>query len=147
MATLIANNHRNRVEKILRIFDQKNIFQREHFADSDKIENPDEELEYMINRLVKAAADKDLAHKMDVEDEMYGELDNRAKEIEILRIKADGLAKENDCLAKEKDSIAKENQKLIQEKIASAKAMKSYGMPIELIANSTGLSIKDIELL
>ncbi len=120
------------LEKILAFFDQSFFQEDRFFTDSDNIDVSDnQDLDRIKQVLIKAAADQELRHKMEVEDEIDGELDNRAKEIEIL--KAD------------KENLAKENEKLVQEKIASAKAMKSFGMPVAMIAQSTGLSEEEIE--
>lgn len=128
-----------RLEKILAFFDQSFFQDDRFFTDSDNIDVTDnQDLDRIKQVLIKAAADDELRHKMEVEDEVDGELDNRAKEIEILKADKENLVKEN-------DNQAKEIHKLMQEKVDSAKAMKADGMPASIIAKYTGLSEEEIE--
>ena len=97
------------------------------FTDSDNIDVAgNKDLDLIKQVLIRAAADEEIRHKMEVEDEVDLELDNRAKEIEILNTQLDQMRKE---------------------KIDSAKSMKADGMPVSIIAKYTGMTEAEIEEL
>lgn len=135
----LSKKYGTRLEKILAFFDQSFFQDDRFFTDSDNIDVTDnQDLDRIKQVLIKAAADEELRHKMEVEDEVDGELDNRAKEIEILKADKENLVKVN-------DNQAKEIHKLMQEKVDSVKSMKADGMPASIIAKYTGLSEDEIE--
>ncbi len=101
-----------------------------------QIEDLDDLEDYKIiaRRLALAAVDKEVRKRMDMEDDAKHELDLWKEEYEM-RIK------------NAEYQVVQEREKAYLEKLAIAKSLKSSGIPMELIKQSTGLSDDEINKL
>ena len=99
----------NKLDKLLSIFEQNN------FTDNSKKQKnyvypiDDEEMEVIINNLVKAGADPEVLKKIELEEEAVRTLELATKE------KVDKI-KEQEKALKEKENIIEEKDKTIEEK-------------------------------
>ena len=146
----------NRLDMVLSIFDQTR--QDENDSRLLKIDDAtyrdDQEMERILHRLTMAAADADMRHKMNVEDEYFSAIEKRDTEI-LMREKQ--LAEQKTQLAEQKTQLAEQKTQLAEKDTqlaekdsmlrATIKMLKDSGHTIEDIANVTGLSAEEIEKL
>lgn len=149
MATIIANpiydsvftllpndNVRNRVEELLQVINQSKKTSDKHFLtiDEDKYSG-DEEMQEMIRTLKGAACDSDIRLRMQLEDEILGELKNKNLTIEKQK---EQLAEQKEQLAEQKEQLAEKEAKIAeqQDKLASlAKGLQKKGWSIQEISD------------
>ena len=117
---------RNRLERILNVFDQDYCMKgNEHLLEIDEdLFHNDEQI--LVSRLVKAAVAPDVRRAMDVEDEILSEIeardttimlkDKKIKEKEEKIKEKDNELKEKDNKLKEKDNKLKEKDDKLKEK-------------------------------
>ena len=146
----------NRLDMVLSIFDQTR--QDENDSRLLKIDDAtyrdDQEMERILHRLTMAAADADMRHKMNVEDEYFSAIEKRDTEI-LMREKQlaeqkTQLAEQKTQLAEQKTQLAEKDTQLVEKDSmlrATIKMLKDSGHTIEDIANVTGLSAEEIEKL
>jgi len=154
---------RNKLEKILSIFEQGKI----HEVDINESDYP-EEYRPIIRRLKEALADPEVREVMIVEDEILDELAEREREVELTakllkeaqekieqeRIRAEQERKRAEQERKEKEEAkrreaeAKRREAEAKKKLLeSARLMKESGLSIDLIIQATGLTREEIEKL
>ena len=132
----LKGKHRNKVERIMSLFEQKNLSANQH---ERTIEIPDdssdyEEIDKIINRLQKAVADPDTRRKMDIEDDFVRELANKDN---IIAKKDEKIEEQGKKLVEQKKQLSqKEKQLEEQEKqlAASIQLLKSLGLTDDEIA-------------
>ena len=131
----LKGKHRNKVERILSLFEQNDLSSNQH---QRTIDIPDDianhDIEILINRLQKAVVDPDTRRKMDVEDEFVRELITKEN---LIARQEQQLAEKEKCIA-EKDGQLAEQGKQIAEKdrklAATIELLKSLGLSDEEIA-------------
>lgn len=137
------DNVRNRVEELLQVINQSKKTSDKHFLtiDEDKYSG-DEEMQEMIRTLKGAACDSDIRLRMQLEDEILGELKNKnltiEKQKEQLAEKEEQLAEKNEQLAEKEEQLAEKEAKLAeqQDKLASlAKGLQKKGWSIQEISD------------
>ncbi len=119
---------RNRVEKILSIFDQSYTQDGEpHYVNVDgrDISN-DKDMERIINRLTAATTFTDIRMAMNIEDEIFSELENLDTEVlsqkktileqcEQLTRQGEQLAQQGEQLAQQDEQLAQQGEQLAQQ--------------------------------
>ena len=122
----------NRLDKVLVIFDQsKAAHSDRHLIDIDEsLYEDDEDMQYVLRRLLKAAVDSKLRMDMNVEDEFFMAIEDR-----------DTAIMQRDKVIKEKNAQIDEKNALLRSMVHT---MLDNGISIEDIARSTGKSIKEI---
>ena len=155
----LVNN--NRLLKVLSVFDQtqKDKFNRQVLnLDEDKYEGDDEML-YILRRLLSAASDSKLRQDMNVEDEYFLAIENRDTELMIREkkiIEKEKKIAENKKVIAENKKVIAENKKVIAEQGAQIaeqgaqmqsmiQLLHNKGMSIEEIALSTGIDTEKIQ--
>ena len=115
---LLRGQMNNRLEQVLSIFNQ------EHTADSkmmimidDQIMEGDEDMEYVVRRLKKAASDPKVRYQMNIEDEYFKELGSRDSAIH----ERDEKIKEQDARIMEQGAQLKEQGAQLKEQGAQLK--------------------------
>ena len=111
----------NRLDMVLSIFDQsyKDEFDEHVLHIDEKLYASDQEMEHILHRLTMAAADANMRHDMNVEDEYYSVIEKRDTE---LLLKNKQLAEKDVQLEhqagqlKEQDAQLKEQADQLQEK-------------------------------
>ena len=119
----LRKKHRNKLETLLSIFDQRNISKEsKHFLHLLESSYPDE-FKIIIRRLQKAPASKELCEDMDMEDDYLEELatiervaaHERAEKEKAIAEKEKAIAKKEKAIAEKEKAIA-EKEKVIAEK-------------------------------
>lgn len=88
---------RNRLERLLSIFDQEYRMEDEHYLELPIDEFPLEE-QPVINRLLKAAASPQIRRNMDFEDEIVSEIEARDTTIMMMKQEVEELKQEKEHL-------------------------------------------------
>ena len=125
----------NRLEKILSVFDQKlqDSSNRHMLNINDSPFDKDEDMQYILRRLLMAAADSKLRQDMNVEDEFFKALEDRDTALMI-----------RDKKLQEQEKLLQQNEAQLNQQEAQLKAMvlllSKSGMSVQQIANSVGMS-------
>ena len=133
---LLRNNFHNRLDKVLSIFDQtrKEKDNRQVLDIDEELYGDDEEMLYLLRRLLAAASESSVRQDMNVEDEYYSAIETRDTAI----LNRDKIIKERDKTIAEKDGVIAEKDGQIE---AMKEAMLRRGMSREEISAIIGLSI------
>ena len=149
---LLSGKTRNRLERLLLVFDQD--FQVEgnsHFLRIDESAPWTAEEQLVIDRLIKAAADSQLLQDMYIEDEFLSELEQRDTEImrkeQELQQSRQELQQSKQVI-EQKDQVIEQSRQELEEKermLRSAVAMlRSQGLPTDNIAGCLGLTEEEV---
>lgn len=136
----LTGRTRNRLERLLSVFDQEyRQPESEHYLEINE-EHMDEEVKCVVHRLLKAAAAPSVRRAMEIEDEILSEIEDRDttimiknKEIEEKEKKIEETQKE----IEEKEKVIEEKDQVIEEKDQMIRSM------VKLLCNS-GASINEI---
>ena len=151
----------NRLEKILSVFDQSQIYpddQRMLELDENKY-GDDAEMTHILHRLQSAAANPDIRNRMNAEDEFFQALEDRDTTImtqkkELEKQKAaikekDAAIEEQKAAIEEKDAALEEQKASLEEKDASLRAavlaLSKSGMNAEMIAKTLNIGEEKIQ--
>ena len=146
----------NRLDMVLSIFDQtRRTMEDEHMLRIDEANYADDkEMEHILHRLTAAAADAEVRHHMNVEDEYYSVIEKRDTEI---LMKDKQLAEKNVLLAEKNVLLAEKNVQLAEkdEQIAEkdeqivrlVKALYQYGKDEATIAEMANIDIDTVRRL
>ena len=124
---------RNRLERILQVFDQEYCVKgNEHYLEVDERKFTDDEL-FVLNRLILAVGKPEVKRAMEVEDEILSEIEARDTTI---MIKNQEIEKKNQELS-EKNRVIKE----------MAKMLYDQGISVDIIAEKLNLKTDYVNLL
>ena len=138
---------RNRLDMVLSIFDQTQRDASDNrllridgtaYADND-------DMGHILHRLTMAAADADMRHKMNVEDEYYSAIEKRDTEI-LMRDRQ--LAEQKAQLTEQKAQLTEQKAQLTEQKKmlrTTIKLLLDAGKSLEEVAESLGLDIETIK--
>ena len=144
----------NRLDKVLSIFDQtrRDKLDEHVLRFDDRAYSDDREMERILHRLTMAAADADMRHRMNVEDEYFSIIEKRDTEI---LLKSQKIAEQNAQLNEQKAQLNEQKAQLNEQKAqlnekdaiirASVKAMIKAGLTVETIADSLGKKVDEIK--
>ena len=152
---LLKGRVNNRLEKILSVFDQSQIYpddQRMLELDENKYAD-DAEMAHILHRLQSAAANPDIRNRMNAEDEFFQALEDRdttimtqKKELEKQKAAIEeqkAAIKEQKAAIEEKDAALEEQKASLEEKDASLRAavlaLSKSGMNAEMIAKTLNI--------
>jgi uncharacterized coiled-coil protein SlyX len=143
----------NRLDMVLSIFDQtrKDKFNEHTLRLDETLYSDDKDMELILHRLTMAAADADMRHRMNVEDEYYSVIEKRDTEIMIKNKK---IAEQNVLLAEQKDQIAEQKDQIAEQKNqlddllrSSVRSLYKAGLSPEAIAASLNKDIAVIKAI
>lgn len=146
----------NRLDMVLSIFDQTRRDENDNrlLQIDDRTYSKDVEMEHILHRLTMAAADADMRHKMNVEDEYFSIIEKRDTEI-LMRDRE--LAEKNARLAEknaqlvEKDAQLAEKQTQLAEQTdmlrKTVRMLLDAGLEIDAIASSLGQDVETVKKL
>ena len=151
----------NRLEKILSVFDQSQIYpddQRMLELDENKY-GDDAEMTHILHRLQSAAANPDIRNRMNAEDEFFQALEDRdttimtqKKELEKQKAAIEeqkAAIEEQKAAIEEKDAALEEQKASLEEKDASLRAavlaLSKSGMNAEMIAKTLNIGEEKIQ--
>ena len=128
----LQGNVNNRLEKVLSVFDQTNVegdTQQVLKIDEDKYAD-DNDMMYVLHKLTAAAANSEMRHDMNVEDEFYKAIEDR------------------DTAIMQRDKILKEQSKQLSQQSEQlknmAKALSASGLSNDQISQMTGMSVAEV---
>ena len=146
---LLHGRVNNRLVEVLSVFDQtnKDMNNRQVLKIDEDAYRGDAEMEHILHRLLAAASDSKLRQDMNVEDEYFSAIETRDTAI----MKRDQRIAEQDAQLEEQSAQLEEQSAQLEEQraalLASAKALKAAGIPVEQIAEMTKLNIDEIASL
>ena len=159
---LLHGRVRNHVERILNIFDQTRMDSQHHYLlNIDEADyGEDEDLRLIFHRLLTAGASREMRERMEMEDLMLRDYDERG--VELLKQKKQLLEnqkqlQENQKQLQENQKQLQENQKQLQEKdsqlqqknslLRRSVAVMKTSMSMEQIAATLGIGVDEVERL
>ena len=139
----------NRLDKVLSIFDQSRMDANDsHVLTFDEAAyDNDAEMARILHRLTMAAADADMRHRMNVEDEYFSAIEKRDTEIMLMDRK---LAEQKAQLTEQKAQLTEQKAQLVQKEELlrmSVRMLHESGKTIEEIATSMKMAPDDIRRL
>ena len=146
----------NRLEKVLSVFDQtqKDGSNRQVLNINDSPFENDDDMQYLLRRLLMAAADSQLRQDMNVEDEYFKALEDRDTALMIRDKKLaeqEEQLKQNEAQLKQNEAQLKQNEAQLKQHEAQIKTMvhllSKSGFSIQQIAESVGMSQDQVKLL
>lgn len=130
----------NRLEKILSVFDQSQIYpddQRMLELDENKY-GDDAEMAHILHRLQSAAANPDIRNRMNAEDEFFQALEDRDTTIMTQKKELE----EQKAALEEKDAALEEQKASLR---AAVLALSKSGMTAEMIAKTLNIGEEKIQ--
>ena len=105
----------NRLDMVLSIFDQsrRDVEDKRILRIDNKVYENDADMEHILHRLTMAAADADMRHKMNVEDEYFSAIEKRDTEI-LMREKQ--LAEQQAQLSEQQVQLNEQQAQLSEQK-------------------------------
>ena len=159
----------NRLDKVLSIFDQsrRDSDDEQLLSIDERAYSDDIDMERILHRLTMAAADADVRHRMDVEDEYFSLIEKRDTEILLkdkqlaeknvalaekdkqLAEKNVALAEKDEQLAAQDEQLAAQNEQLQQQQAILRKSVLALraSMRPELVASALGITVDEVERL
>ena len=145
----LHGNINNRLDMVLSIFDQT----RRDSNDNRllKIDNMaycnDPDMEHILHRLTMAAADADMRHKMNVEDEYYGAIEKRDTEIlmrdrEIAEQKTQ-ISEQQSQISEQQSQISEQQSQISEQQSQISEQQKMLGVTVRMLMNA-GLTAEEI---
>ena len=146
----------NRLDMVLSIFDQTNRDrQDEHVLRvNEQAYCSDSDMERILHRLTMAAADADMRHHMNVEDEYFSVIERRDTEImenqrKIAEQKAQ-LSEQKAQLSEQKAQLSEQKAQIAEQKELlrqSISMLQQSGLPLEVIAKNLGKDLDEVKAL
>ena len=148
---LLRGRVNNRLEKILSVFDQSQIYpddQRMLELDENKYAD-DAEMAHILHRLQSAAANPDIRNRMNAEDEFFQALEDRDTTIMTQKKELEKALEDRDTVIMQKDATIMTQKKKLEEKDASLRAavlaLSKSGMNAEMIAKTLNIGEEKIQ--
>ena len=144
----------NRLDMVLSIFDQsyKDADDDHILCIDDSCYGGDADMERILHRLTMAAADADMRHRMNVEDEYYSAIEKRDTEI-LMRDKQ--IAEQKTLLDEQKSQIDEQKSQINEQKSqideqkdmlrATIKMLLDAGKSVEEIAVTLGRDVDSVK--
>ena len=143
---LLRGRVKNRLEKILSVFDQSQIYpddQRMLELDENKY-GDDADMSYILHRLQSAAANPDIRNRMNAEDEFFQALEDRDTAI----MQRDHTIMKKNKIIEEQNTVLEEQKTALEEQKASLRAavlaLSKSGMTAEMIAKTLNIGEEKI---
>ena len=127
----LTGRTRNRLERLLSVFDQEyRQPDSEHYLEINE-EHLDEEVKYVVHRLLKAAAAPDVRRAMEIEDEILSEIEDRDTTI-MLKNKE----------IEQNKQVIEQNKQMIR---SMAKMLCDNGTSIDEISRQLSIPVEQIK--
>ena len=112
----LAGRRRNRLEKMLAVFDQALIKpDNRHLLNVTDDDAPEDEIQVLLRRLAHAVADREVRQRMTVEDEIVSEFEMRDRREKELMLIAQEERRQKEEERRQKDAALAELEKLKQQ--------------------------------
>lgn len=142
----LKGHMRNRLERMLSIFDQEYRMEDEHYLELPVEEFPPEE-QPILNRLLKAAASLHIRRDMDIEDEIISEIEARDT---VIMMKNEEIEQKNKELQQKKQEIEQKKQEIEQKGLEIAQKRQEIEQKEQVIRTTVrllfrkGVSLEEI---
>lgn len=134
----LTGRTRNRLERLLSVFDQEyRQPDSEHYLEIDE-EHLDEEVKCVVHRLLKAAAAPDVRRAMEIEDEILSEIEDRDTTIMIKNKEIEQKEQE----IEQKEQVIEQKEQVIRSMV---KMLCNNGTSVEEISRQLSIPIEQIE--
>jgi len=142
-------NGNTRLGRVLSVFDQSNRDQDDEqvLRLDERAYSDDSDMEHILHRLTMAAADAEMRHRMDVEDEYFSVIEKRDTEI-LLKDKK--IAEQNVKIVQQDEKLAQQDEKLAQQQDMLRTSIQLFlhsGMALDEIADKLGKSTAELKQL
>ena len=137
---LLRGRVNNKLEKLLSVFDQSQIYpddQKVLEVDENKYDG-DEDMAYILRRLQSAASNPEIRNRMNAEDEFFKAIEDRDTTI----MQKDRVIAEKDASIAEKDASIAEKDASLR---AAVLALSQSGMTVEVIAKTLNMDKTKIQ--
>ena len=134
----------NRLDMVLSIFDQsrRDVEDKRILRIDNKVYENDADMEHILHRLTMAAADADMRHKMNVEDEYFSAIEKRDTEI-LMREKQ--LAEQKAQLSEQKAQLSEQKAQLSEQKAQLSEQESMLRATIKMLLDA-GKSLEEISI-
>ena len=144
---LLHGRVRNRVERLLNIFDQtRKDSTHSYLLNIDEAEySGDEDQRLIFHRLLTAGASKEMREKMEMEDLMLRDYDERG--VELLRQKKQ-LQEKDEQLQEKDEQLQEKDTQLLQQGVQlkeTIRLLMQAAVPASLIAERLNISREEVE--
>lgn len=136
---------RNATERILSVFDQRNICPSNRRIIDIPEPTTDQDLGTLTNRLMRGAAESSMLRKLEIEDEIYSEFEYRDLKTEEYRAKNEVLEAENSSMKQEMKKREEEMKKQADTIRNAVLALANAGLPAAAIAQTLNLDPHTVE--
>jgi hypothetical protein len=117
---------KTRLEYVLSIFKQENFIYDKHHLKDYKYETDDKLMKEILNRLMRAAGDKELLHRLDLEELAEREYENAFGAMERKMAKQEKALEENKKALEENKKALEENKKALEENKKTLEEKEKY---------------------
>ena len=141
----LTGRTRNRLERLLSVFDQEyRQPDSEHYLEIND-EHMDEEVKYVVHRLLKAAAAPAVRRAMEIEDEILSEIEDRDTTI-MLKNK---VIEEKEQVIEQKEQVIEQKEQVIEQKEQMIRSMVKMlcnnGASMDEISGQLGIPMEQIK--
>ena len=148
----LTGRTRNRLERLLSVFDQEyRQPDSEHYLEIND-EHMDEEVKYVVHRLLKAAAAPAVRRAMEIEDEILSEIEDRDTTI-MLKNKVieekEQVIEQKEQVIEEKEQVIEQKEQVIEQKEQMIRSMVKMlcnnGASMDEISGQLGIPMEQIK--
>ena len=148
----LTGRTRNRLERLLSVFDQEyRQPDSEHYLEIND-EHMDEEVKYVVHRLLKAAAAPAVRRAMEIEDEILSEIEDRDTTI-MLKNKVieekEQVIEQKEQVIEQKEQVIEQKEQVIEQKEQMIRSMVKMlcnnGASIDEISGQLGIPMEQIK--
>ena len=141
----LTGRTRNRLERLLSVFDQEyRQADSEHYLEIND-EHLDDEVKCVVHRLLKAAAAPDVRRAMEIEDEILSEIEDRDTTI-MMKNK---VIEQKEQVIEQKEQVIEQSKQVIEQKEqvirSMVKMLCNNGISVEEISKQLSIPVEQIK--
>lgn len=134
----LTGRTRNRLERLLSVFDQEyRQADSEHYLEIND-EHLDDEVKYVVHRLLKAAAAPDVRRAMEIEDEILSEIEDRDTTIMMKNKEIE----QKEQVIEQKEQVIEQKEQVIRSMV---KMLCNNGTSVEEISKQLSIPVEQIK--
>lgn len=134
----LTGRTRNRLERLLSVFDQEyRQPDSEHYLEINE-DHLDEEVKYIVHRLLKAAAAPDVRRAMEIEDEILSEIEDRDTTIMLKNQEIE----QKEQVIEQKEQEIEQNKQMIRSMV---KMLCNNGASVDEISRQLAIPVEQIK--
>ena len=148
----LTGRTRNRLERLLSVFNQEyRQAESEHYLEIND-EYLDEEVKCVVHRLLKAAATPDVRRAMEIEDEILSEIEARDTTIMMKNQEIEQkeqMIEQKELVIEQKEQMIEQKEQMIEQKeqmiCLMVRILYNNGMSVEEISEQLSIPVKQIK--